>query len=229
LRARLARYSSPAVVDRILQGPGLTDRGMVADEEEVSVLFADLTGFTALAESMRSSETIQVLNRIFEELTQVVFDMEGTLDKFRGDGMMAFFGAPLPMTDHAERAVEAALRMQDALRQLNERSSSGHALQMRIGVNSGTVVVGDIGSPQRKDYTVIGDVVNIASRLEATIAQPGQVVVGHDTWRLVEHAFIGEDLPPVQLKGKRHSVQPHLVQGRREQNPQLATKFVVSE
>ncbi len=210
-RVRLARYSSPAVVERILEAPGVGMGDMVADEGNVSVLFADVTGFTTMAEQLPPSEVILILNQIFERLTSAVFELDGTLDKFRGDGMMAFFGAPLAMPDHAERAVEAALRMQESLAALNAGSESGRPIQMRIGVNSGNVIVGDIGSPQRKDYTVIGDVVNIASRLESAVAKPGQVVIGEATWASAKHVFRCEPLAEVRLKGKKVSVQPYLV------------------
>ncbi len=213
-RIRLARYSSPAVVERILEAPGAGMDGMVADEGEVSILFADLTGFTNMAERLPPSEVILILNQVFERLTSVVFELEGTLDKFRGDGMMAFFGAPLAMPDHAERSIEAALRMQEALSTLNAARSGVRPIQMRIGVNSGNVVVGDIGSPQRKDYTVIGDVVNIASRLESSVAKPGQVVIGEATWVAAKHAFRCDPLDEVRLKGKQKSVRPYLVRER---------------
>ena len=129
--------------------------------------------------------------------------------------MMAFFGAPLSMSDHASRAVEAALRMQEGLSDLNNRHKSLRDLRMRIGINSGPVVVGDIGSPDRKDYTVIGDVVNIASRLEASVADSEQVVVGHETWSRVQDQFVAQALPPVRLKGKQRSEEPYLILGRR--------------
>ncbi|HPG27024.1 MAG TPA: adenylate/guanylate cyclase domain-containing protein [Myxococcota bacterium] len=213
-RGRLARYSSPAVVERILEGSLAGAGGMVAEESEVSVLFADLTGFTTMAERLPASEVVQVLNQVFERLTAAVFDQDGTLDKFRGDGMMAFFGAPIAMADHAVRAVEAALRMQDALTAVNRTRPDDRPIQMRIGVNSGNVVVGDIGSPQRKDYTVIGDVVNIASRLESAVAKPGQIVIGEATWAAAHHAFLCEPLAEVRLKGKQKTVRPYVVVGR---------------
>ncbi len=215
-RARLARYSSPAVVERILEAPAAGVGHMVADEGEVSVLFADLTGFTNMAERLPPSEVILILNQVFERLTSAVFEMEGTLDKFRGDGMMAFFGAPLAMPDHAERAIEAALRMQEALTTLNAARQGVRPMQMRIGVNSGNVVVGDIGSPQRKDYTVIGDVVNIASRLESSVAQPGQIIIGEATWAAAKHAFRCDPLDEVRLKGRQKSVRPYWVRERLE-------------
>jgi adenylate cyclase len=213
IRARLARYSSPAVVERIVQAPGMGSRAMVAEEGEVSVLFADLSGFTSMAEQMAAGEVVQVLNQVFERLTEAVFALDGTLDKFRGDGMMAFFGAPLRLRDHAERAVEAALRMQEMLEEWNQYSPDAHQLAMRIGINSGSVIVGDIGSPQRKDYTVIGDVVNIASRLESFVAEPGQVVIGHETHHRLGETFLCQALEEVRLRGKRQVVRPYLVLG----------------
>jgi len=215
LRSRLARYSSPAVVDKIIRAAFVPGRGgMVAEEGEVTVLFADITSFTSMAESLRPTEVVQVLNQIFEKLTEAVFALDGTLDKFRGDGMMAFFGAPLPLADHAVRAVEAALRMQEMLTELNRSSPSGRETTIRIGINSGPVVVGDIGSPARKDYTVIGDPVNIASRLESSVAQPGQVVVGHTTYHRISSHFRCEPLEEVRLKGKQQTVRPYLVLDR---------------
>ena len=213
-RVRLARYSSPAVVERIIADPEAGMGSMVADEGDVSVLFADLTGFTTMAERLPPSEVVLILNQVFERLTSAVFALDGTLDKFRGDGMMAFFGAPLPMADHAERAVEAALQMQEALARLNEAREGVRPIKMRIGVNSGSVVVGDIGSPARKDYTVIGDVVNVASRLESSVALPGQIVIGESTWEAVRHAYTAEALDEVMLKGKRKGVRPYRVTGR---------------
>jgi adenylate cyclase len=210
-RNRLARYSSPAVVERILEAPDQGKSTMSAEEGEVSVVFADLTGFTNMAERLPASEVVLILNQVFERLTSAVFELDGTLDKFRGDGMMAFFGAPLAMPDHGMRAVEAALRMQEALAALNDARKGVRPIQMRIGVNSGTVVVGDIGSPQRKDYTVIGDVVNIASRLESSVAKPGQIVIGEATYEYAKQAYRCEPLEEVMLKGKLESVRPYLV------------------
>jgi len=214
IRGRLARYSSAAVVDRIVGTPHEPGR-MVAEEANVTVLFADLCGFTSMAESLAPAETVRMLNQVFERLTEAIFEFEGTLDKFRGDGLMAFFGAPLPMPDHAERAVRAALRMQELLAELNSYAKR-RELQMRVGINSGAVVVGDIGSPERKDYTVIGDVVNVASRLESAVALPGEVVVGEATWERVSSHFEGETLEPARLKGKRQVVQPVRIIGARE-------------
>jgi len=214
IRRHLTRYSSPAVVDRIIREPGISQH-MVAEEGDVTVLFADFTGFTAMSESMRPSEVVQMLNRVFERLTEAIFAYEGTLDKFRGDGLMAFFGAPLVMPNHAALAVESALLMQELLSEINAAGvSEGGLLRMRIGINSGLVTVGDIGCPQRRDYTVIGDVVNIASRLESSVAQPGQVVIGQGTYMRLDDRFDCHPLEEVQLRGKKQAVLPYLVRGR---------------
>lgn len=212
IRARLARYSSPRVVDQIVAAAGGRAGEMLAEQREVTVLFADLSGFTPMAEGMEPAQVIQVLNQVFEQLTRAVFQYDGTLDKYMGDALMAIFGAPLPQADHAERAIRVALLMQRLLAEGN-RVRSGEPLQMRIGINSGAAVVGDIGSPIRKDYTVIGDTVNVASRLEASVARPGQVVIGPATYELVQGRFPCRPLPEIQLKGRQHPVRPYLVVG----------------
>jgi adenylate cyclase len=199
------------VVERIVKNPEVADVGLAAEEGDVSVLFADLTGFTSMAETMSPAEVVRLLNQVFERLTEAVFDYEGTLDKFRGDGMMAFFGAPLAQPDHAQRAVKAALRMQALLADFNANAHNRRFISMRIGINSGPVTVGDIGSPQRKDYTVIGDVVNTASRLESAVAQPGQVVIGRATFEQAGQHFQCAPLDEVHVKGKLKSVHPYLV------------------
>jgi adenylate cyclase len=214
IREHLGRYSSPAVVEQIIRTAGGTGAiEMHAEEREVSVLFCDLTGFTAMAESMAPTEVTRLLNSLFDRLTQVIFRLEGTLDKFMGDAIMAVFGAPLAQDDHAVRAVTAAMHMQAELTAFNQTLGDGREIRMRIGINSGPVVAGDVGSPQRKEYTVIGDTVNVASRLESSVAAPGQVVVGPSTCALVQHCYQCEALPPAALKGKALRIQPYLVRG----------------
>ena len=208
IREGLSRYSGKAVVDRIMASTG---GQMIVDEAEVSVLFADLVGFTSLAENLSASEVTRVLNGVFDHLTRAVFECEGTLDKFIGDELMAFFGAPLPQPDHAIRAVRAALRLQEKLRDYNAAHPDQKPLEMRIGINSGSVVVGDIGSFERKDYTVIGDTVNTAKRIESTAASPGDIVIGASTYEVVKDLFTCEPLKPVELKGKRGAMQTYRV------------------
>ncbi len=210
MRTRLARYASPRVVDRIILD-SLVAGEMIVEEREASILFADLSGFTTLSEKMAPTEVTRVLNSIYERLTKLVFDHDGTLDKFMGDGLMVIFGAPLPQPDHAARAGRVALLMQRELMRFNKEDEDAPPVRMRIGINSGPVVAGDIGSPQRKDYTVIGDTVNVASRLESYVAKPGQVVIGPKTYDLVRHFFRCEPLPETALKGRQHLVRPYLL------------------
>ncbi|MGA2619194.1 MAG: adenylate/guanylate cyclase domain-containing protein [Thermoguttaceae bacterium] len=213
IRARLARYSSPGVVERIIAQASGTDGEMISEQHEASVLFGDLIDFTPLAEGMHPTEVAQILNEVFGLLTEVVFAHGGTLDKYLGDAVMAIFGAPLPQADHAQRAVRAALRMHQLLDELNSARPESRRLRMRIGINSGTVVAGDIGSPIRKDYTVIGDTVNVASRLESSVAEAGQVVIGPATFERCKELFACRPLAQRRLKGKQQTMVPYLVLG----------------
>lgn len=216
IRARLARYSSPGVVEKIVKEARTSSADMVAEERVVSVCFCDLCGFTSMSENMPPAEVARTLNEIFERFVELIFRYEGTLDKYTGDGLIAVFGAPVPQTDHAERAVRTALLMQQELEELNRRHTNRQPLAMRIGISSGPVTAGDIGSPRRKDYTVIGDTVNVASRLESMVAKPGQVVIGPTTYEMVKARFTCHPLAPIQLKGKNQSVQPYLVSAAKD-------------
>ena len=211
IRARLSRYSSPGVVEQIIARASSNEGEMVSELRQVSVLFADLSDFTPMAEGMEPAEVARLLNGAFELLTDAVFAYDGTLDKYMGDALMAIFSAPLSQPDHAERAIRAALRMQQLLGEFNRLRPECTALRMRIGINSGTAVAGDIGSPLRKDYTVIGDMVNIASRLESSVAEPGQIVIGPATYELVKDSLACQPLPEVRLKGKQQVMRPYLV------------------
>jgi class 3 adenylate cyclase/pSer/pThr/pTyr-binding forkhead associated (FHA) protein len=203
-RERLERYHSPAVVDRI--SAQAIDGAFEAQERQVTVLFADLVGFTSIAETMPASEVARLLNDFFAEMTEVIFTHDGTLDKFMGDGLLAVFGAPLPQADHAARAVAAAIEMQ---RRLRRRASQGKhpALTMRIGLSSGPVVAGDIGSPKRREYTVLGDTVNTAARLESSVAQPGQIVLTRVTLDRVVDTVSARSLGMIELRGRRQAVE----------------------
>jgi adenylate cyclase len=198
VRRRLERYHSPAVVERITAGDA-TAESLMAEEREVTVVFADVVGFTSRCETMEPRAVAELLNHYFSEMTQVIFRHEGTLDKFIGDCLMAVFGAPIATADHAMRAVEAALEMREALDRLNEPLARDERVEFRVGIHSGRVVAGDIGSLVRSDYTVLGSTVNLAARLESSVARPGQIVISETTLAGIADAFevlsIGEQQP----------------------------------
>ncbi len=207
-RSRLERYHSPAVIEEVLrQG---ADEGMQRLKlTQATVLFADLVGFTAFAENSRPEEVAETIDAFLSLAVEAIFRAGGTLDKFIGDCVMAFFGAPVPQEDHAERATRAAMEIQRDLAAWNrERAAQGlPGFNARVALNSGPVVVGDIGSARRVDYTVLGNTVNVAARLESSVAKPGDVVLGPETWRLLDGAIPTEPLGEFQLKGLQQKIQ----------------------
>ncbi len=217
VRTRLERYHSPALIEEVLrQGAGGTEEGIrQLRTAEATVLFADLVGFTAFAEDSTPEQAAELLNAFLNLSVEAIFAAGGTLDKFIGDCVMAFFGAPMPQPDHAERAVRAAVEIQHSLRAWNEdRAAQGlPGFAARVALNSGPVVVGDIGSARRVDYTVLGNTVNVAARLEALVAGPGEVVVGPETYRLLAGAIPTEPLGEFQLKGLQQKIIAHRVTG----------------
>jgi adenylate cyclase len=206
-RDRLERYHSPAVIEAVLSDSG-ADRASVT-LTETSILFADIVGFTARCESLPPEDVAAFLNQFFSIAADVIFEHGGTLDKFIGDAVMAFFGAPLPQADHAERAVRSAVELLRALDVWNgKRESEGlDRVEVRVAVNSGPVVVGDIGSATRVDYTVLGNTVNVTARLEEHVAKPGTIVLGETTQAAVAHIFATESLGSVQLKGLSRKIE----------------------
>jgi adenylate cyclase len=209
-RERLQRYHSPAVVSRILHDSG-ADGGMHAQEREVSVMFCDLVGFTTLCEGLPPTQAASLLNSFLTSMTDVVFDNEGTLDKFIGDALLAVFGAPLDQPDHALKAVNTAILMRKALAELNERRG-GQPLAMRIVINTGVGITGDIGSPRRREFTVLGDVVNTAARMEDEIAGPGQIVIAHSTYQAVKDHVKVRPLGTKTLRGRATPIETFAVE-----------------
>jgi len=214
-RERLGRFLSPQVASRILATSTSDSQGAALgapEVREVSVLFADIVGFTTLAEKMAPSAVALLLNDYLSRMTDVIFKYEGTLDKYIGDAIMAVFGAPLDMPDHAGRAIRAALEMQERLAEFNAERKEV-TLRIRIGINSGKVVSGEIGSINKMEYTVLGDTVNTASRLESSVAKPGSVVIGQNTYQVVSEQFVCRSLGKFTLKGKEQEVDVYEVTG----------------
>jgi class 3 adenylate cyclase len=180
-----------------------------APEDErklVTIVFADISGFTALSEKKDPEEVREMMNACFQSLVPVVQKYEGTIDKFIGDEIMALFGAPIAHEDDPERALRAALEMMDAITAVNREH--GTELGIHIGINSGPVIAGQIGSESRRDYSVMGDAVNLAARLEDASSR-GEIFVGPSTYQQTAHAFDFEKIPPLSLKGKEQPVQVH--------------------
>ena len=200
-RERLQRYHSPRVIERILEGENEAGASFIAQERQISVLFVDIVGFTTISEQMTPPEVAQLLNQFFEAMIDVIFAHEGTLDKFIGDAILATFGAALPQQDHAVRCVRAALDMRKALAAFNAKRIQPE-IRVRIAINSGSALVGDIGSPKRREFTVLGDVVNTASRLESAVAQPDQIIISGATYQLVKDEIEARALGSVNVRGR---------------------------
>jgi adenylate cyclase len=209
-RERLQRYHSPSVVDRILSESGEANLPLPAQEREVSVLFVDIVGFTTMSETMEPNEAARVLNRFFTRMADVIFEAEGTLDKFIGDAILAVFSAPLDQPDHAARAVRVARGMRTSLEQLNQEQPD-YPLEVRIAINSGLATAGDIGSPKRREYTVLGDVVNTCARMQASVCQPGQIVASRATVDQLTSSVPTRRIGSFQLRGRQASVDVYEV------------------
>jgi len=209
-RAKLERYHSPGVIEMILKGGGSLD-SLEMQERQVTVSFTDIVGFTPMSEQLDPQQVGAIINECFTELTECIFAYQGTLDKYIGDCIMAVFGAPIAQPDHPVRCVAAALEMHRAVETFNVGRGEHDKLELRTGINSGKVVAGDIGSPKRKDYSVLGDTVNLASRLETQVAQPGWIVIGEATYQLVKDYFECDDLGSINLKGKKREVRAYRV------------------
>jgi adenylate cyclase len=203
----LERFLSPAISKKI--AAEAADIKLGGESQRVTLLFADVRGFTTMAEKMKPREAVEVLNEFFARMTNVIFEHDGTLDKYLGDGLMALFGAPFALQNDAEAAVRAAVSMQQSLAELNTISGKP-PLSIGIGIHTGEAVVGFLGTERRMDYTAIGDTVNVASRLTSQ-AGAGQIVISAATHAQIGRAISCGQLAPMKLKGRGEPIEVHEV------------------
>jgi adenylate cyclase len=203
IRDMFGTYVSPRVVDQIIDNPP----ELGGQDKDLTVLFSDIRGFTTLSESMSPQALVNHLNEYLTAMTGIILEYEGTLDKYVGDEIMCFWGAPLPQEDHAMLACQCALRQMEVLKELNEKWPPERRIDIGIGINSGIMTVGNMGSLQRMDYTLTGDNVNLGARLEGTNkSYYTNIIVSEYTFGLVQDRVIVRELDNIRVKGKNKPV-----------------------
>lgn len=210
-------YLSPDVIDRVLENPGLLKLG--GERREITAFFSDLAGFTSISEGLSPEALVGLLNAYLSEMTDIILGLGGTLDKYEGDAIIAFWNSPLDQPDHALRACRAALRCQKRLAELREefQRRSGHEVRMRIGLSSGPVVVGNMGSERRFDYTAMGDTMNLASRLEgACKAYKIFTLVSEETASRVGDEIVTREVDMIRVVGKKQPIRIFELIGEKE-------------
>ena len=219
-RTMLSRYLPGGIVREMLKDPMVAQLG--AKRAEVTILFSDIRGFTSTSEKLPPEEVVGMLNEYLTVMTEVIFKHEGTIDKFEGDAILAFFGAPQAHDDDPQRAVRTAIEMRDELAGLQARwrSRTQEDLKIGIGINTGPVMVGNIGSQRRMDYTIIGDAVNLASRLQDLTKEKGALILISGAVRSnlddnVEVRSLGE----TPIRGREQAVDLYEVLGLNGQDP----------
>jgi class 3 adenylate cyclase len=205
-------YSEPqSYTPKYLADKILTSRSSIEGERKlVTVLFADVANYTSFSEKLDPEEVHQIMDGCFKILMDVIHKHEGTINQFTGDGIMSLFGAPVAHEDHAQRACHAALSIQNVVEEYGDtiKKDCEVDFKMRIGLNSGPVIVGSIGDDLRMDYTAVGDTTNLASRMES-MASPGTILVSRDTFRFVRDFFEFESVGKVEVKGKEKPLEAY--------------------
>lgn len=215
IKETFGRYMSPQIVNELLKNPSLIRPGGV--KKELTIFFCDIRDFTLISEKMNPDSLVDMVNSYFSAMTEVVFSNGGVIDKFIGDAIMAFFGAPIDDPDHAVKACRCALQMVDRLEEFNKKNSEkGYSpLMIGIGINTDVVVIGNMGSESRMDYTVIGDGVNLASRVEGlTKEYKVPIVISENTANKIKDHFALICLGEVKVKGKEKSVKVYSIKNK---------------
>jgi adenylate cyclase len=212
LRAKFGKYMTETLIQH-LESNKVALGGATL---EVTILFTDIRSFTTISEKMDAQSLVGLLNEYFTEMVGIIMDEHGVVDKYIGDAIMAVFGAPVSKADDALRAVRAAVKMRAALAHLNERLAARGIAPLRtgIGIHTGEVVAGNIGSDRRLEYTVIGDAVNLASRLESNTKELGvNVLVSEDTYNKVKSKVVGKPVKEITVKGRAQPVMTYEITG----------------
>lgn len=208
IEGAFGHYVSKDVVEQIIKNPKMLELG--GAKRDVTAFFSDVAGFTSISEQMEPGQLVNFLNRYLGEMTEVILLHQGTLDKYEGDAIMAFWGAPLPLADHAKHACLAALENQKKLEEFRQECTKQNLppLHVRIGINSGDVIAGNMGSENRFDYTIMGDNVNLASRLEGINKQYGtDIMISEYTYEQIKDLFVCRELDQIRVKGKEQPVR----------------------
>lgn len=211
LRNNLQRYLPRNTVSKILDSE--INLSLVGELQECSILFADICGFTSMSENIKPQETVKLLNQYLTNMTKVIFSFNGSVDKFIGDGIMAVFGAPLTNPNHALEATLAAVEMKNEVENIKAKFTEEFGIKdfnIRIAINSGQAIYGNVGSPQRMDFTVIGDTVNIASRMEK-LAPSGGILISKSTYDNVKENINAKEWEPINIKGKKEPIKVYEV------------------
>lgn len=209
VRRMLAQYVSPSILAEVVDKYEDLIQARMGRKEHITILFSDVRGFTTISEKLQAEEVVEILNCHFGEMSEVIFKYDGTLDKFIGDAIMAFWGAPIKTADHAIKAVTAAMEMAQRLGRVNEvlRAKSLPPISIGIGLNTGDVILGNIGSERKLDYTVIGDNVNLASRMEGLTSKYGcAVLISESTYKEIASVIPCAMVDIVRVKGKHTSI-----------------------
>ena len=218
LKSTMYRYMTQELAEELLK---LDDAKLGGDRKEVSILFSDIRGYTTLTENLEAEEVVGMLNEYFESMVEAVFKHKGTLDKYIGDAIMAVYGSPLPLQNHAWMAVQTSLEMRHRLEAFNARrhAENKQKIKIGIGINSDVVISGNIGSSKRMEFTAIGDGVNLGSRLESVSKQYGcDIIISDNTYEPCKHLIWARELDYIRVKGRNEPVSIYELVGLRNEN-----------
>jgi len=222
VKAMFSQYVSTNLVNELIANPDKLRLG--GEEKALTILFSDIAGFTSFSEGKTPEQVVKFINEFLDEMSESVLAFNGTLDKYLGDSVMAFWGAPIEIPDHADLACRCALDMEARLEKLNEKwSKGGTKIKMRIGINSGDVVVGNIGGKKRFDYTVMGDNVNLASRLEGVNKMYStSIMVNESTHEMIKSKFVTREIDTIKVKGKDNITKVYELLGIRKADKEVS-------